>query len=619
MATRTITQQDEWETINTGEGRADDWETVSSSNIPEGKTLAGFGSNLLESGTKFVGEIGKTIAAAPGMIGAAITQPAQVGKAVLESTKNIPSYLSERYGGPQQILDTLYKDPVGFAADLSTLLSGAGAVAKVGQAEKLAQGLGRAAAITDPVALAVGAVKKPVMAGTSYVAEKALAPSLKASEQGAIAFAGREGIPLTADIRKGSPVLAGAKKLSEHLPGAATKIAEADERTITALQDAGFRLSEKLAPGKVSPVSVGEQLAGDVSAETRRYGRKASTRYERLKGEAAKNVKEIQVGEKISPIVDEFGGTIKTPITENIETPVNIAQVKVRLQPIYDEVSKLVPISRQESSPGFAALKQLMQGPDMVSMRTANENLSTIRNIGRSDIPELVTKSERIAKAAIRPLNEAVNEAVAGLGRQSEIDLLKGRYFTKQKYSYQDLLKMSEKEPVNFIRSLTRNDDASIRALRDVASKFPDRIPEMSKAVLTDILEGATERGGFGGQKALGDWLKIGPETRKILFPNTALRHNLDKFFQLGFIVSKNPNPSGTAKVGSLGAVGGLLLHAPVKGAAYLAGTNKLADLLIEPGGVENVLATLKQASALKPRILTKATVATRATEKQGE
>lgn len=585
-------------------------------NPPEEKTLAGFGGNLLESGAKFAGDIGQAVAAAPGLISSAVTNPAQVGQAALEGAKGIPGYLAERYGGPQEILDTLYKDPVGFAADLSTLLSGAGAAAKVGNLGKVAEGLSKAATLADPVSLAVGAVKKPVMAGTGYAGKKALAPSLRASDKGAIAFAAREGIPLTADVRTGSPVLAGVKALGKHLPSSASKLADADEATVIALQEAGFRIADRLAPGKLSKVSVGEALAGDVSSEAKRYGKKAGSRYERLKGVAAENVEEVEVGEKVSPIVDEFGREIKTPITENIETPVNVADVKRRLRPIYDEMTRLLPQSRREASPGYTVLKQLMEGPDTVSLKTANENLSTIKSIGRSDIPELVTKSERIAKAVTQPLNQAVNEAAVGLGRQAEVDLLKGKYFTQKKYSYQELLAMAEKEPVNFVRSLTRNDDASIRALRDVASKFPKRVPQMAKAVLTDILEDATEKGGFGGQKALSEWLKIGPETKRILFPNLSMRHNLDKFFRLGFMVAKDVNPSGTAKVGNLAATAGMMLSSPMRGAAYLASTSKLADLLIEPQGVERVLAALRQARGLKPSKLTKASTAVRVTER---
>lgn len=176
---------------------------------PQEKTVAGFGSNLLSSASKFAGDIGQAVMAAPGLIGAAVTKPAQVGQAVVESTKEIPGYLAERYGGPQQILDTLYKDPVGFAADLSTLLGGAGAIAKVGKAGKLAEGLSKAGAIADPIAQAGRAVRAPAAAagramglpGKLY--ESALKPSI-AGEGGIerararIATGVREEIPVTA-------------------------------------------------------------------------------------------------------------------------------------------------------------------------------------------------------------------------------------------------------------------------------------------------------------------------------------------------------------------------------------------------------------------------------------
>lgn len=178
-------------------------------NPPEEKTLAGFGENLLESGAKFAGDIGQAVVAAPGLISSAVTNPAQVGQAVLEGAKGIPGYLAERYGGPQQILDTLYKDPVGFAADLSTLLSGAGAAAKVGKLGKVAERLSTASKVVDPIAQTGRALRAPTAAlGRAVGAPELLYQSaLKPSKAGAkgperamevVATGVREEIPVTA-------------------------------------------------------------------------------------------------------------------------------------------------------------------------------------------------------------------------------------------------------------------------------------------------------------------------------------------------------------------------------------------------------------------------------------
>ncbi len=190
MATGTIEKDSDWETVSTGAGRSDDWETVTAAPaapVPEEKTLAGFGSNLLSSAGKFAGDIGKAVVAAPGLLYKGATQPRQVAEAAVEASKGIPDYLAERYGGPEKILDTLYKDPVGFAADLSTVLSGAGAVAKVGKMGKLAEGLSTASKMVDPIAQTGRALRAPAAAAGRAMGlpEKLYESALKPSTAGA--------------------------------------------------------------------------------------------------------------------------------------------------------------------------------------------------------------------------------------------------------------------------------------------------------------------------------------------------------------------------------------------------------------------------------------------------
>lgn len=175
---------------------------------PEEKTLAGFGGNLVQSGAKFASDIGQGLMAAPGLIKSAITDPVQVGEAAVEASKGIPDYLSKRYGGGQQILDTLYKDPIGFAADLSTLMAGGGAAAKIGGLGKVSEGLSTASKVVDPIAQVGRAVRAPAaMLGRAVGApEKMYYSALKPSTAGAkgaerslevVRTGLREGIPVT--------------------------------------------------------------------------------------------------------------------------------------------------------------------------------------------------------------------------------------------------------------------------------------------------------------------------------------------------------------------------------------------------------------------------------------
>ena len=94
------------------------------------KSVGGFFGNVIKSG----GEFGKSIASA-------VRHPIQTGKAVIDiakggASKLIPGrqesedtfdaavgFYKQRYGGTQNIKDTIYNDPVGFLADVATVLT----------------------------------------------------------------------------------------------------------------------------------------------------------------------------------------------------------------------------------------------------------------------------------------------------------------------------------------------------------------------------------------------------------------------------------------------------------------------------------------------------------------
>lgn len=88
----------------------------------EGRSVSGFGSNLLESGGRFIGDIANTVLhpidTAKGLA-TAVAHP-------IDTAKAIGGGLKDRYGSLDAIGNTLYEDPVGAAADASTLLLGGG-------------------------------------------------------------------------------------------------------------------------------------------------------------------------------------------------------------------------------------------------------------------------------------------------------------------------------------------------------------------------------------------------------------------------------------------------------------------------------------------------------------
>ena len=137
----------------------------------------------------FVNNIGKSAGNLAGGLASAVFNPVEtvknvgrLGLGAVESlipgeqgnekyAKQAVDFYIERYGGIDKIKQTMYEDPVGFLADASMVLGGAGAVtkligrlggsAKVGQ---VANALNKASRIVDPLSIAgkgVGMATKP--------------------------------------------------------------------------------------------------------------------------------------------------------------------------------------------------------------------------------------------------------------------------------------------------------------------------------------------------------------------------------------------------------------------------------------------------------------------------
>lgn len=137
------------------------------------KSVLGFLGNVVGSGANLIGGLAK-----------AVTSPVQTAKALgktalgaaellipgeqgqEQSARNLGQFYKERYGGVQNIGNTLYKDPVGALADVSLLatgtgaaLRGAGAVTKAAGLAETGARLGQLGSTIDPLQALVRGVK----------------------------------------------------------------------------------------------------------------------------------------------------------------------------------------------------------------------------------------------------------------------------------------------------------------------------------------------------------------------------------------------------------------------------------------------------------------------------
>lgn len=140
-------------------------------------------------------------------------------------------------------------------------------------------------------------------------------------------------------------------------------------------------------------------------------------------------------------------------------------------------------------------------------------------------------------------------------------------------------------EPVRILTQATYAKDAGIGKLRALARLAPEQMPVVGRALLDDMLDKATAKGGFDGAAGLKkQWDQIGTETKHVLFKNPAHIRELDHFFTL----ANRMNPS----LGSPTAyVLGVASHAwhlanPVTFAAQEISGATVARLLHSPAGV---------------------------------
>ena len=132
-------------------------------------------------------------------------------KRVMDMAKQVGGMYVDRYGDYEKIKRTAAEDPVGFAADLSTLLSG-GATATAKLAPATSKVLTKAAAVTNPLAV----VTKPVqLAAQKSLATQSVEQQLNAVRDANVASAQSAGYVVT----PGSLTPTGKNILAERIAG----------------------------------------------------------------------------------------------------------------------------------------------------------------------------------------------------------------------------------------------------------------------------------------------------------------------------------------------------------------------------------------------------------------
>jgi hypothetical protein len=219
---------------------------------------------------------------------------------------------------------------------------------------------------------------------------------------------------------------------------------------------------------------------------------------------------------------------------------------------MYDRLKReaeLIPMQGDKAR-ALAALDRLMQGPDAAPLSIAESALGELKALARSDdLPELRGKGAGIAAAAVRRLDAAVRGRAAQAGHETLTALDEGRRATRNKYAAAEVLELLSAEPRQVFNQLTASKDIGAQRLRAVSKIAPEAMPDIARAFLEDLVQQATEEGGFlHTDRLMTSWHKLGAETKARLFPKKGQIADLDNFFLLAKKIKENPNPSGTAQ-----------------------------------------------------------------------
>ena len=377
---------------------------------------------------------------------------------------------------------------------------------------------------------------------------------------------------------------------------------------------AGFKkLSDKILgevrPGAgTTPEAAGTKLSTSMQRVMETHGKDADAAYTRIREISDQHVEPRPVT-RIAPD-PTTGKMVKKTVMLDMPAPVDLRQVKVELQPIFDNLKKTYTPVMQDSNPGFNAIKAILEGDDYAPLDLVLKLESKVGKMQRgSGATGIRQAGEGLAAHTFGKLKSAINDAVGQLGpdaAEAQAQLAKGASATKKKWAVDQELgqlgqgKKGFSEGMDAYRKLIEPHDNNINQLQRAALRAPAEMPNVGRAMLEQWFTDAFAQGGLDSTKRmLSDWQKLGPKTKAVLFPDPNTLRRIDQTLLAMKTWADSPNPSGTGAInaamhmvyktmptGAVAASGGGLLGAAAYQGAMTAtslalNSPRLAKLLV--------------------------------------
>ena len=433
-------------------------------------------------------------------------------------------------------------------------------------------------------------VKKPVATVVNRMAHATPAPRMVEANR----WARDHGIPVSYGEHVGSyqyPSIRSLEHAAESGRGASRVAADFRLDQRVAMNREGRRLAREaeeaqvrstrqmgLDEAELETAPVLDTPAGQVSAVEAfgSRGRQQVNRYNKLANEAYDSFRTLQSADAAA---SPTGGFM-----------VNIADLKQKLRDIQTARGfRILTDTQRADNTALPIIRDILDSPDNVPLHTLDilqGDLATMirgRGMRRSSTQMLDEPDLRLLREAYSASRRQVDEAAGRLnhvrtgrpkldadgnpmrnaqGDEIEMtvtDLLEeGRRATRQKYAYAQLLEdvfgkkwadIDRLEPAKVWKRLIADRDGTATLLRRIMATDPKLMREASRGAIDAMVDAArdsTTQLWMHGGAASGMWSRLGPRTKRLLFPDEAHRSALDNFFTVAKNQAYAVNPSRT-------------------------------------------------------------------------
>lgn len=479
-----------------------------------------------------------------------------------------------------------------------------------------AQGLGEAAGLISPFLTRFLPKRLPV--------PPVLRNHNNPVEEAALASTESAGVPMTPGQRSGNRALSRVEQGMENLPGSSNRAHEFFTNQRESLASRAESLASSPSPVSTNAYGAGKGIQTRLQSHVADLKGQADALYEDVRASAAANQKSLQVGHK--PITDLQGNTLVDPqgkpllgppVMKTFESPVDLKPLQASLRPIYEDLRRSMPIARQDASPAFATLKDIMSRRMATDSIEASERymnamdfdraLGAVKSLTRDgQSPYLSSISQGVAKQIVKQGEYELRHALGDSG-EALSKLQDARKLVRQYYDTADLLGDLHSEPAALYQNLISGGDRVYDTLTKLQTLAPAEMKVAGRTFLEGMVDKATAEGGFGrAAGVIADWRRMGPKTKAALF-GPQLATDLDDFFLAAKRLTTSANPSGTAHLqtalGAAGATAGALLgtlmgHGSLGAAAGVIGSNVIGPnlasrILFSPGAAKALTQTL--------------------------